>query len=469
MKVEQIYTKRLSEASYFICSDGEAVVIDPIRDASPYLRLAEKNKAKIKYILETHLHTDFVSGHLELSRKTGAEIVYGPNAETNYPVYHAKDDELLTVGKIQIKVLYTPGHTLESTCFLAFDEKGNAHSLFSGDTLLIEDVGRPDLVLNNEVSIEDQARQLYDSIQVKLNPLEDSVLLYPGHVHGSPCARHIGPALHSTIGEQRKVNFALKEIDKEDFVKEVVNGLNSPPSYFFENARINRTGYADLQDVLQKNLKALSVGDVEQALEKKGLVIDTREAEYFQRGFIKGAINIGLSGQFAIWTGTLVKIDTPLILIGRNQCASEEAIVRLTQIGYENVLGYLEGGFGMWEWQDKAVEYICPFSLEESATKLKNYQIMAIDVRNPKAYQEAHIDNAIHIPLAQLSSNMFDLNTISEYVVYGDSAYYALMAVSLLQKNGFIQVSYLKGDFMKLQEYGVPMVYQKKKSIISAS
>ncbi|MCZ8216457.1 MAG: MBL fold metallo-hydrolase, partial [Cyclobacteriaceae bacterium] len=347
MYIEQLYTNCLAEAAYYIESEGEAVIIDPLRETEPYIALAAQHKAKIKYVFETHFHADFVSGHIDLAKKVGASIVYGPQANTSYEVINATDGQEFKLGKITFRVLHTPGHTPESSCYLLLDEQGKEHAVFTGDTLFVGDVGRPDL-LDGVMTREALASMLYDSLNKKIKTLPDSVIVYPAHGAGSACGKNIGKETFSTIGEQKKLNYALQEQTREEFIEKVTDGILPPPSYFFEDARINREGYTSIDHVMQQNSKPLSITAFKEAVVAGALILDTRKPDDFEKGYIPTSLNIGLSGQYAVWVGTLLNIKQPLVLIAEPG-KEEEAVLRLARVGYENVVGYLKGGVKSWD------------------------------------------------------------------------------------------------------------------------
>ncbi|HNN72252.1 MAG TPA: MBL fold metallo-hydrolase, partial [Ferruginibacter sp.] len=347
MYIQQLYTGCLSEAAYYIESEGEAAIIDPLRDTDEYIRMAAERNAGIKYIFETHFHADFVSGHIDLGKKTGAPIIYGPNAATNYEAHISKDGELFKLGKLTIEVVHTPGHTLESSCYLLRDEDGKPHALFTGDTLFVGDVGRPDLSSGN-MSSEELAAIMYDTIQHKILTLPDDVLVYPAHGAGSSCGKNLGPQTFSTIGEQKKTNYALQPQTKEAFVAAVTEGLSAAPTYFAINARINMQGYESLDSVKQKGLTALSIGEFKKHMAQDVLVLDTRPATVFTKGFVPGSIFIGLEGRFAEWAGSLLPFDKPMILV-TEPGKEEESVVRLSRVGFDKMQGFLQGGFEAWQ------------------------------------------------------------------------------------------------------------------------
>jgi len=446
MYIKQIYTPCLAEAAYYIESNGEVAIIDPLRDVDTYLELANQRDAKIKYVFETHFHADFVSGHIDLSKKTGAEIVYGPTAEAEYEISVAKDMQTFNLGDIFIQLLHTPGHTMESSCFLLLDKFGKQHSVFTGDTLFVGDVGRPDLAVNSEISREDLATHLYHSIKNKLLTLNDDVIVYPGHGAGSQCGKSLGKETQSTIGIQKKYNYALNVKSAEDFVSKVTEGLTAPPQYFPKNAQINKNGYDSIDLVLAKSMNALTVEEFKKLIQNpKTIVIDSRNAVNFSKNHIKGSINIGLDGFFAVWVGTLIKdLKTPILLVC-DKGMERETILRLARVGYENVLGYLSNGIENWITQNLSTEQltcICPtefINLREE----KNI----IDVRTDVEYNNGHVDESIHIPLAKLNENISLLNKKSTYYIYCKSGYRSAIASSFMINKGFSNIINIKKGY----------------------
>jgi glyoxylase-like metal-dependent hydrolase (beta-lactamase superfamily II)/rhodanese-related sulfurtransferase len=452
MYIQQLYTNCLAEAAYYIESDGEAAIIDPIRETEPYLELAAERKSKIKYIFETHFHADFVSGHIDLSKKTGAEIIYGPMADTKYKVRNAIDGEIFQLGKLKIKVLHTPGHTPESSCFLLFDESGKENAVFTGDTLFVGDVGRPDL-LDGKMTSEELASMLFDSLNSKLKPLGDDVLVYPAHGPGSSCGKNIGKETFSTIGEQKKFNYAMKATSREQFIKEVTDGILPPPRYFFEDARINKDGYSSIDEVVKRNNRALSVDAFSKALFDGALILDTRKADDFEKGFIPNSINIGLNGQYAIWVGTLINIGQPLVLI-TEEGKEHESILRLARVGYENILGYLQGGIAGWNGKLDEVKSI-------SAADMKNEMesgIEIIDVRKPGEFNISHVKDAMFLPLTNMPSNLTPLDKTKPYLVHCGGGYRSMTAISIMKREGFNDLKNIYGGFGAIQNAGVEVV-----------
>lgn len=449
MYIEQLYTNCLAEAAYYIESEGEAAIIDPLRETEPYLALASKRGAKIKYVFETHFHADFVSGHIDLARLAGATIVYGPQANPDYEVLNATDGQEFTIGKLRIKVLHTPGHTPESSCYLLFDEQGKEHALFTGDTLFVGDVGRPDL-LDGKMTKEDLAGMLYESLNTKIKTLPDHVIVYPAHGPGSACGKNIGKETFSTIGEQKKFNYAMKDQSKEAFIAKVTDGILPPPHYFFEDARINKEGYEAIDEVLQENNKPLTLAAFEAAMKNGALVLDTREASVFEKGFVHRSINIGLNGQFAVWVGTLIDIRKPLILV-TEPGKEHESVLRLARVGYENIIGYLEGGIKTWTGRLDSVRSITAAELK--ARKAEDAEVL--DVRKPGEWEISHLKEARFIPLADMPSNVTMLDKHNTYVVYCGGGYRSMTAISLMRREGFTDLINVSGGFNAMVTAGL--------------
>ncbi|MBI1768729.1 MAG: MBL fold metallo-hydrolase [Bacteroidetes bacterium] len=455
MYIQQLYTNCLAEAAYYIESDGEAAIIDPIRETEPYLELASERRSKIKYIFETHFHADFVSGHIDLSKKTGAPIVYGPMAETKYKVLNAKDGEIFPLGKLKIKTLHTPGHTPESTCYLLLDENGKEHAVFTGDTLFVGDVGRPDL-LDGKMSSEELASMLYDSLNNKLKKLPDHVLVYPAHGPGSACGKNIGKETFSTIGEQKKFNYAMKSNSREQFIKDVTEGILPPPNYFFEDARINKDGYSSIDEVVKRNNRALSADEFSMIVNNGALILDTRNANDFEKGFIPGSINIGLNGQYAIWTGTLIDINQPLVLI--TEVGKEhESILRLARVGYEKILGFLNGGIISW---NKKLEEVKSIAADEMKNEMAN-GVEVVDVRKPGEWNISHVKEAMFLPLNDMPANLSHLDKSKSYLVHCGGGYRSMTAISLMKRNGFTNLTNIYGGFGAIQNAGVEIVTEE--------
>ena len=455
MYIEQLYTSCLAEAAYYIESEGEAIIIDPLRETEPYLALAQKRGATIKYIFETHFHADFVSGHIDLAAKTGAVIVYGPTAETSFYSHVAEDGEIFTIGEAKIKVLHTPGHTMESVCYLLYDETGKEHAVFTGDTLFVGDVGRPDLAIKSDVTQDDLAGLLYESLNTKIKTLQDDVIVYPAHGAGSACGKNIGKETFSTIGHQKKTNYALQPMTRQEFISAVTEGLSEPPTYFAVDALLNKQGYESIESVLTKNTNPLTVDEVEKATEAGMLVLDTRAAEDYEKGSIQNALNIGLNGQYAPWVGALLDVNQPLILI-TDEGKETEAVLRLARVGYEKVHGYLKGGIVAWKNAGKPVSVMNSITATEFAKNIEQKNI--IDVRNAGEWKNGVIEQAKLISLTDLGKQLSSLNKQQHYYIHCAGGYRSMMAASLMKKNGFNHVTNVKGGISKIQEEQVPLV-----------
>lgn len=455
MKVEQIYTGCLAEAAYYIESKGEAVIIDPLREIAPYVTKAEAAGAKIKYVLETHFHADFVSGHLDLAKETGATIVYGPTAQPNFDAHIAEDNEILKVGDITIKVLHTPGHTMESTTYLLRDENGKDIAIFTGDTLFLGDVGRPDLAIKQgEITEEDLAGLLYDSLRNKIMPLADDVIVYPGHGAGSACGKKMSNETWGYLGDQKSYNYALRtDMTKAEFVKEVLTGLVAPPQYFPKNAVMNKMGYEAIDTVLKRGVKALSVKAFKSAwVEEEALVIDTRDPEDFATGFIPGTIFFGLDNTFAPWVGTLINdLKTPILFIAE-EGKEEEVVTRLSRVGYDNTIGFLEGGFETWVKAGEEVDSIKEITAKDLAERLSNEQLQVLDVRRSSEYNTEHLVGVDNFPLDFINNNMQQLNRDQEYFFHCAGGYRSVIAISILKARGFDQVVNIVGGYESLSE-----------------
>lgn len=450
-----MYTTCLAEAAYYIESDGEAAIIDPIRETTPYLDKLKGTGAKLKYIFETHFHADFVSGHIDLAKRTGAKIVFGPTAETKYETTVAKDGEVFSVGKIKIKVLHTPGHTPESSCFLLSDEAGKEYCIFTGDTLFIGDVGRPDL-LDGKMTSEQLASMMYDSLNNKIKPLSDDLLVYPAHGAGSSCGKNIGKETWSTLGQQKKANYALQNMSREDFIKAVTDGLAAPPQYFFKDAMINKTGYDNIDEVMARNLKPLSVDELKKELANGAQIIDSRDPNSFEKGFIKGAINIGLGGQYAIWLGTLIDINKKLVIVA-DEGKESDSILRAARVGYENVKGFLNGGISAWINAGNPVEKVQSITPEEFAENVKAGKQNLLDVRKPGEFESIHVKGAQLLELAALSKNLDKLDKNKNYLIYCASGNRSMIAASILKANGFNAVANVYGGINQIKNTTAPV------------
>lgn len=455
MYIEQLYTNCLAEAAYYIESEGEAAIIDPLRETEPYIELAKKRKATIKYVFETHFHADFVSGHIDLSRMVNAPIVYGPMANTNYDVINATDGQEFKLGKVKFRVLHTPGHTPESSCFLLIDENGKEHAVFSGDTLFVGDVGRPDL-LDGVMTSAELASMMYDSLNKKIKTLPDSVIVYPAHGPGSSCGKNIGKETVSTIGEQKKFNYALKDMSREEFIEKVTDGIQPPPLYFFEDARINKMGYSPIAEVISTNTKPLSPADFKKAIEAGAVILDTRKPDDFEKGFIAGSLNIGLNGQYAVWVGTLIDINKPLVLVTENG-KEEESVLRLARVGYENVTGYLNGGIKAWPEKLDTVKSIEATEVEAQIKK----GVDILDTRKPSEWNTSHAKDAEFFPLADMPDNLKQLDKNKPYVVHCASGYRSMIACSIMKQKGFKNVTNVAGGFSAMLTAGLPVVTEE--------
>lgn len=455
MYIEQIYTNCLAQASYYIESDGEAAVIDPMRDIDQYVALAEKRKAKIKYIFLTHFHADFVSGHLDLAKKTEATIVLGPNAKPQYPAFIADNKYHFYIGKTKIKILHTPGHTVESSCFLVFNENKEPYALFSGDTLFIGDVGRPDLLSGN-LSQEELASMLYDSINEKIRPLPDNVIIYPGHGAGSACGKNLSKETSSTLGEQKKNNYALSDITKAEFISLVTTEQPNAPAYFFKDASINIKGYNTLDSIIEKSLRPLTIPEVKKQMEEGTVILDTRLLVNCEE-FIKDSIIIGLEGQFAVWCGTLLDFEKKIILV-TDPGKEREVIVRLSRVGFEKVAGYLNASIQDWMICGENVDIINTIDVCPVKEKLFDGSFILLDVRNRTEAAKEKINGSIHIPLDELPSKMDTLPKNKKYLVYCAGGYRSVIAISLLKRNGFENLVNASGGINKIKNTCVELI-----------
>ena len=453
MKVEQIYTGCLAQGAYFIESEGEAVVIDPLREIQPYLKKAKDENVQIKYVLETHFHADFVSGHIDLAKETGATIVFGPNAKTNFEAHIAEDGEILKVGKITIKVIHTPGHTMESTSFLLFDENGKEHALFSGDTLFIGDVGRPDLAAKSHLTVEDLAGHLYDSLRSKIMVLPNDVLVYPAHGAGSACGKNMSKETFDTLGHQKDVNYALRsDMTKKEFIDEVTDGLLPPPSYFPLNVQMNRDGYDNIEEVIKKGTRALNPNEFEQIANETGaLILDVRNQLVFYKGFIPNSINIGIDGSFAPWVGSLIPDIKQNILLITEEGREEESVIRLARVGYDHAIGYLEGGFEAWEKSGKEIDRINSIPANEfSKIYKKDNSVYILDVRKTGEYQSEHIIDAINLPLDYINEGISTIDKNKTYYVHCAGGYRSMIYTSILKSRGYENLINVEGGYQAI-------------------
>ncbi|NMM49851.1 MBL fold metallo-hydrolase [Marinigracilibium pacificum] len=456
--IEQIYTGCLAQGAYYIESNGEAAVIDPLRDVDSYIKKAESRGAKIKYIFETHFHADFVSGHLDLAKKTGAPIIFGPNAKPSFDAIIAEDGQSFKVGDLEIKVLHTPGHTMESSCFL-LEENGTPKSVFTGDTLFIGDVGRPDLAQKvGELTMEDLAGYLFESLRNKIMTLPNDVIVYPGHGAGSACGKNMSKETVSTIGEQKESNYALRaDMTKDEFIKEVTDGLTTPPAYFPMNVKMNKEGYENIDEVVNHGMKSLTPDEFEAVATASGaLILDTRAPQDFAKGFIPNSINIGLDGQFAPWVGALIPIDQEILIVaevGRE----EEAVTRLARVGYDKALGHLKGGFESWKNSTHETDHIPSISAEEFATKLKNNKDeVVVDVRRSSEYQSEHVVDAMNIELDYINEHMAEFPKDKHFFVHCKGGYRSMIASSILKSRGFENFTDVAGGFDAIAQQDVP-------------
>lgn len=460
MKVEQIYTGCLAEAAYYIESDGQAVIIDPLRETQPYLDKLAEEGATLKYIFETHFHADFVSGHIDLAEKTGATIIYGPMAKTGYDSYNAKDGEIIELGKISFKVLHTPGHTMESTTYLLRNENGKDHAIFTGDTLFLGDVGRPDLAIKQgKLTKEDLAEFLYKSLRTKIMTLADDVIVYPAHGAGSACGKNLSKDTWGTLGNQKATNYALRAgMTKEEFVKEVTAGLTPPPPYFAKNAMMNKSGYSSFDKVLEKGTVALSPERFEVMVKHQDvLILDVRHQDDFAKGHIPGAIFIGLNGSFSPWVGALITDIKQGIVVIAPKGKEEETITRLARVGYDNTLGYLKGGIKSWEADGRAIERIQSVGAEKLAEKLAAHKVDTIlDVRKPMEFLAQHLEAATNFPLDYINRNMNKLHYRNTYWMHCAGGYRSMIAASILKARGFEHVINVKGGWSVIEATDMP-------------
>jgi hydroxyacylglutathione hydrolase len=470
MYIKQLYTGCLSEAAYYIESRGEAAVIDPLRDIDVYVELAKERKAGIKYIFETHFHADFVSGHLDLSKATGAPIVYGPGTETKFPVHIAKDGEKFKIGDLTIEVMHTPGHTLESSCYLLKDEKGKDYCVFTGDTLFAGDVGRPDLAQkSDELTTNDLAGMMYDSLHKKIIPLADDVIIYPAHGPGSSCGKNLGPNTYSTIGEEKEYNYALKAESKEEFIKSVTDGIPPPPQYFPINAKINKEGYDSIDDVLLTGMNAIPVADFRKMMQDENIIIlDTRPAAGFTKGFVPGSVSIGLDGRFAEWAGSLLSFDAPMLLV-TEPGKEKESIIRLSRVGLDKVQGYLKGGYEAWKDSGEETDLIVDVEPDELMMDMPfDPNLVVLDVRKPAEYAEGHLRDAINIPLNDMldPGSMANIEDQQNLYVHCAGGYRSVIAASLLKRQGIHNLRNVVGGWDKIKELEKVEIV-KEKSVLN--
>lgn len=447
MYIQQLYTNCLAQAAYYVESDREALIIDPLRDPSPYLEIAKLRGATIKYILESHFHADFVSGHLDLAKASKAEIVFGPDATPSYPAHIARDGERLQLGNLELEIIHTPGHTIESACFLLYDEQGQPHALFSGDTLFAGDVGRPDLLSGN-LDAATLAGKLYDSIQ-KLKKLPDSVFVYPGHGAGSPCGKNIGKETYSTIGQQRKTNYAMQDMPKETFIPLVTQGQTAPPLYFFSDAKLNKTGYESFDSVVSHALHYMEAPEFDRLKREGFTVLDTRTPAEFGKGFVPGSVNIGLNGDFAIWLGTLFPFETEFLLI-TDPAQEHETIERMARIGFDKIRGILKGSVESWEASGRPLDRISSLSPNEFCNDLETTKYVVLDVRRPGELEQRKLRSAVHLSLAELPQRITRLDQGERYIVCCAGGYRSMIAASMMKAAGIETVLNVDGGLARL-------------------
>ncbi|MBD80713.1 MAG: MBL fold metallo-hydrolase [Crocinitomicaceae bacterium] len=459
MKIEQLYTGCLAEAAYYIENNGEVAIIDPLRETEPYIKRAEENDAKIKYIFETHFHADFVSGHLDLAKKTGAQIIYGPTAKPDYEITVAEDGQVFKLGNVSLKLIHTPGHTLESSSILLIDEEGNDHAIFTGDALFIGDVGRPDLAVKSDLSKEDLAGMLFDSLRNKIMPLGDDVLVYPNHGAGSACGKNMSEETYDSLGHQKKTNYALRaDMSKEEFIKEVTDGILPPPQYFPKNAVINKSGYQSIDDVIEKGNVAFNVDTFLAIVEAEdALVLDTRSEDEFSKEHIPGSIFAGLNGQMAMWVGALITdINQPIVFIA-DEGTEQEVITRLARVGYDNSLGYLKGGLDAWKAAGKETDSINSVTAEGLKVILETEKVNVLDVRKTTEYEAEHVEDAINVPLDYINSMMDKIDPEKTYYTHCLGGYRSVIFNSIQKARGRHKLIDVKGGSKAMLEAGISM------------
>ena len=461
MKVEQIYTGCLSQGAYYIESDGEAAIIDPLREVNSYIEKAKSSNVKIKYIFETHFHADFVSGHLTLSKKTGAPIVYGPNADPNYDAIIATDNQVFKIGNCTITVLHTPGHTMESSTYLLKDHNGKDYAIFSGDTLFLGDVGRPDLSQkSDDMTMEDLAGIQYESLRNRIMPLADDVIVYPAHGAGSACGKNMMKETVDILGNQKKMNYALRaDMTKEEFIKEVTEGLMPPPTYFPLNVKMNKEGYEDIDSIIDRGINPVSVLEFEKTANDTGaIILDVRHQQDFAKGHIPKSIFIGLKGGFAPWVGTLIADVKQPILLVVEKGKEEEAITRLSRVGFDNTIGYLEGSFLAWKESGKQVDKVTSISAQQFEIEIKNNDSVIFDVRKNSEYDNERIDSAINTPLDVINNYLSDIPDEKDFYVHCAGGYRSMIAASILKSRGVHNIIEIKGGFKSIKETTIPLI-----------
>lgn len=458
MKIEQIYTGCIAHAAYYLESNGQAAIFDPLREVQPYIDRATKDKAKIKYVFETHFHADFVSGHLDLMKKTGAKIVFGPTAKPAYEATVAEDNQLFQVGDCTVKVIHTPGHTMESTTYLLIDESGKEHGLITGDTLFIGDVGRPDLAQHviADLTEEKLAGYLFDSLRNKIMPLSDDLIVYPNHGAGSACGKMMSKETTDTLGNQKKFNYALRpDMTKAEFITSLLTGLTTPPGYFPQNVLMNIRGYESLDNIMDRGNRPLSAEEFETAAnETQALVLDTRNAADFAKGFIPNSINIGIDGSFAQWVGEMIPGVKQEILLVTDEGREEESIIRLSRVGYDNTLGYLKGGFNAWKSANKDIETVDRITAEEFAKQFMTQQPMVIDVRKKSEFDSEHVEGVINIPLNTINQHLAEFPKDKPFILHCAGGYRSMLAASILKSRGWDNFVDVTGGFLAIKATG---------------
>jgi hydroxyacylglutathione hydrolase len=460
MKIEQIYTGCLAQGAYYIESENEVAIIDPLRETAPYMKKAHADGATIKYIFETHFHADFVSGHVDLAQKTGATIIFGPNASTDYPAHFAVDGEVFKLGKISIVVLHTPGHTLESTTYLLRDENGKDHCIFTGDTLFIGDVGRPDLAIKSDLTTQILAGMLFDSLKSKIMPLADDVIVYPAHGAGSACGKNMSKETWDTLGHQKEVNYALKkDLTRDKFIEELTTGILPPPQYFAKNAMINKKGYDNLDFIMERGSRALNPNEFEMIVNtKNALMLDTRTPGEFASSHIPNSIFIGIDGSFAPWVGALIiDLHQPIVFIaaaGRE----EEVITRLSRVGYDHTIGYLKGGIEAWEAAGKEIETVSSIAAEDFVGLYQEQPLNVLDVRKSGEFETGHLELAESTPLDYVNEGDFNPDPEKEYYVHCAGGFRSMIFISIMQSRGLNKLVNVEGGFGAISKLGVDVV-----------
>ena len=452
MKVEQIYTKCLSQGSYYIESNNEVAIIDPLREADNYISKAKTSNSKIKYIFETHIHADFISGHLNLAKKSGAEIVYGPKAETSFKNIVAKDYQEFKIGDVTIVAIHTPGHTIESTTYLLKDSSGKDHAIFTGDTLFLGDVGRPDLSQNSSMSNRDLASMLFDSLRNKIMTLSDDVIIYPGHGEGSSCGKDLSSETIGTLGDQKRTNYALREnMTKDEFIREVLNGLLDPPKYFPDNVMLNKEGYSESDEIINRSFNSLTANEVNNMLKEKLIILDVRSVEDFSSSHIPGSIFIGLDGRFAPWVGEILEDVSKKLILVAPEGREKEAIIRLSRVGFDNVIGYLKGGINSWIKSGGIISKVLNESASKFSTVNNNKDIL--DVRSKNEHKSESLLNSINIPLIDLSKSIDKVSFEKTFYVHCKGGYRSMIAASILLANGISNFINISGGYDKIKKY----------------